>query len=79
VMPAAPLDWMALCLLLFIAGGLGGALFLYLRTSYRKGGWRRVRTDFIIAIMALLIWAAVRIYENHEIQKFKHAADRQFR
>ena len=38
-----------------------------------------MRTDFIIAVMALLIWAAVRIYENHEIQEFKHAADRQFR
>jgi hypothetical protein len=78
-MPASALDWMALGLMLFIVSGIMGAFFLYLRTSYRKGGWKRVRTDFIIAIVALLVWAAVRIYENHEIQEFKHAAERGFR
>ncbi|HXP17890.1 MAG TPA: hypothetical protein VN868_12375 [Terriglobales bacterium] len=70
---------MAIGLMLFIVGGIIGAFFLYLRTSYRNGGWKRVRTDFIIAIVALLVWAAVRIYENHEIQEFKHAAERGFR
>jgi hypothetical protein len=78
-MASSALDWMVLGLLLFIAGGIGGAFFLYLRTSYRKGGWRRMRTDFIVTIITLLIWAAVRIYENHEIQEFKHAAERGFR
>ncbi len=77
-MPSTALDWMALGLLLFIVGGIVGAFFLYLRTSYRKGGWRQVRTDFIVAIVPLLAWAAVRICENHEIQEFKSAdsADR---
>jgi hypothetical protein len=29
--------------------------------------------------VALLVWAAVKIYENHEIQEFKQAAERGFR
>jgi hypothetical protein len=78
-MPSNALDWMALGLLLFIAVGITSAFFLYLRTSFRKGGWKRVRTDFIIAILALLAWAAMRIYENQGIQEFKHAAERGFR
>jgi heme/copper-type cytochrome/quinol oxidase subunit 4 len=55
-----------------------GAFFLYL-TSYRKGGWKQVRADFIIAILVLLVWAALRMYENQGIQEFKHAAERGFR
>jgi heme/copper-type cytochrome/quinol oxidase subunit 4 len=78
-MPSDAMDWIAIGLMLFIVVGILGAFFLYLRTSYRKGGWERVRTDFMIAIVALLVWAAVRICENHEIQKFKHAVERGFR
>jgi hypothetical protein len=70
---------MTLGLLLFIVGGIMGAFFLYLRTSYRKGGWKQVRADFIIAILVLLVWAALRMYENQGIQEFKHAAERGFR
>lgn len=78
-MPETALDWMAIGLLLLIAGGIGGAFFLYLRTAYRKGGWRRVGKDLAVAVAALLIWAAVRIYENHEIQELRHAVDGWFR
>jgi hypothetical protein len=77
-MPETALDWMAIGLLLLIGVGIGGAFFLYLRTSYRKGGWRRVGKDFAVAVMALLIWATVRFYENHEIQALKHAVGREF-
>ena len=34
--------------------------------------------DGRVAIVALLVWAAVKIYENHEIQEFEHAAERGF-
>lgn len=78
-MPETALDWMAIGLLLLIVAGIGGAFFLYLRTSYRKGGWRRVGKDFAVAVVALLIWAAVRVYENHEIQEFKRGVDGWFR
>lgn len=78
-MPETALDWMAIGLMLLIVGGIGGAFFLYLRTAYRKGGWRRVGKDLVVAVMALAIWAAMRIYENHEIQEFKHAVDGWFR
>jgi hypothetical protein len=40
---------------------------------------KKVRTDFIIAIVALLVGAALRIYENHEIQEFQQAAEGGFR
>jgi hypothetical protein len=33
-MPKNSSDWMAVGLLLFIFGGIAGAFFLYLRTSY---------------------------------------------
>lgn len=78
-MPSEAVDWIAIGLMLFIVVGILGAFFLYLRTSYRKGGWKRVRTDLMIAVVVLLVWAAVRIYENYEIQKFKHAVEHEFR
>ena len=78
-MPETALDWMAIGLMLLIVGGIGGAFFLYLRTAYRKGGWRRVGEDLAVAVVALVIWAAMRIYENHEIQAVKHAVDSWFR
>ena len=78
-MPSGALDWAAIGLVLFIGGGILGAFFLYLRTSYRKGGWKRVRIDFIIAIAVLLVWAVERIEFNHVIGEFKRAADRGFR
>jgi hypothetical protein len=79
MMPQNSLDWMAMGLLLFIFGGIIGAFILYLRTSYRKGGWKRVKSDFIVAIVALLLFAAVRIFQNLEIEQFRQAAGRWFR
>jgi hypothetical protein len=78
-MPKDSLDWMAVGLLLFIFGGIAGAFFLYLRTAYRKGGWRRMRTDLKIALVALLMFAAIRILENLGIQRFRDAAGHWFR
>ena len=46
-MPENALDWMAIGLLLLrSSAGIAAAFCLYLRTSYRKGGWRRVGKDF---------------------------------
>jgi len=73
------LDWAVIGLVLFIAGGILGAFFLYLRTSYRKGGWKQVRIDFILAIAVLLLWGLTRIDFNHAVQELKRAADQGFR
>jgi hypothetical protein len=54
-MPADAVDSIAIGLMLFIVVGILGAFFLYLRTSYRKGGWKRVRTDLMIAVVVLLV------------------------
>jgi hypothetical protein len=78
-MPSSVLDWAAVAIVLFVAGGVLGAFFLYLRNSYRKGGWKRMKSDLIIAIVALLALATSRIIESREILHFKHAADQGFR
>jgi hypothetical protein len=70
---------MAVGLLLFIFGGIAAAFFFYSRASHRKGGWGRVRTDFGIALVALLKSAAIRSFENLGIQRFRDAAGHRFR
>jgi hypothetical protein len=65
------LEWLALggALLLVVAvlAGFG----LYLRTAYRKGGWRRVRTDLVIAIAALVAFYIVRASDNFHLSMLK--------
>jgi len=73
------LDWMAYGLLLFCFGGILGALFLYLRTAYKSGGWKRVRRDFLLALGALVAFFLVRILENQELDSLKDAIDGWFK
>ncbi|HTR26680.1 MAG TPA: hypothetical protein VMI10_22105 [Terriglobales bacterium] len=70
-MPSNALDWAVIGLVLFIAGGIILAFTLYLRTAYCKGGWRQVKTSFILAIVALVALYLVRTAENFDVRTFK--------
>jgi len=70
---------MVVGLLLFIFGGIAAAFFFYSRASYRKGGGGRVRTDFGIVLVALLMFAAIGIVKDLGIQRFRDAAAHGFR
>jgi DMSO reductase anchor subunit len=71
--------WLAVGLLLFILGGILLAFFLYLRTAYKQGGWKNVRRDFLIAVIALTAWALVRVIENRQIESFKKTVESWFK
>ena len=73
-MPVSGIDWAALLLIVFIGGGIVLAFFLYLRTAYRKGGWRQVRTSLLLAIIALVALYIIRVAQNSELQVFKDIA-----
>jgi len=65
------LDWFAVGLALLIVGGFAGAMFLYLRTAYRNGGWRAVKNAALVAAFALIAFYVVRVAENSELGTFK--------
>ena len=69
-------DWLAAGLLLALPAALVGAFFLYLRTAYRKGGWRAVRISLLIAIVAIAALLAERIVENVGLEHLKDAVNR---
>jgi hypothetical protein len=73
------LDWIAFGLLAFLLGGILLAFLLYLRTAYKSGGWKRVRRDFIVAIVALLLFVLIRIFENQEMDSIKEVVGRWFK
>jgi len=50
--------------------------YLYLRTAYRKGGWKEVRISFFIAIGALVGLYLVRQVENSDLDALKEAVNR---
>ena len=64
-------DWLALAGVLLLVVALFAAFALYLRTAYHKGGWRRVRTDLVIAIAALVAIYIVRVAENFHLNSLK--------
>jgi high-affinity Fe2+/Pb2+ permease len=69
-------EWLGFGLLLGLVVAVLVAFFLYLRTSYRRGGWRDVKTSFIIAIIALVLFCVVRLAENADLQTMKDAVNR---
>jgi uncharacterized membrane protein len=73
------IDWLAIGLVSLILGGLLLALFLYLRTAYKQGGWKNVRRDFFIAVFVLAAWVVVRVIQNHQIESLKKAVERWFK
>ena len=71
--------WLGFGLLLGLVVAVLVAFFLYLRTAYRRGGWRDVKTSFIIAIVALVLFYVVRVAENADLQTMKDAVNRMAR
>jgi len=69
-------EWLGFGLLLGLVVAVLVAFFLYLRTAYRRGGWRDVKTSFIIAIVALVLFYVVRVAENADLQTMKDAVNR---
>ena len=67
------LDKLAVALAVFVVGGLLVAFFLYLRTSYRKGGWKRVGTDFLIALFAIFALYVIRSMDTAGFDSLKEA------
>ena len=65
------LEWLALGGALLLVVAVLAAFALYLRTAYRKGGWRRVRTDLMIAIAALVALYLVRVADNFHLNMLK--------
>jgi uncharacterized membrane-anchored protein len=75
------LEWLGIGLLVLLPAAFVGALFLYLRTSYRsvflypdgsirQGGWKQVRKDFVVAIVTLLAFAVERVVENYPMGRW---------
>jgi hypothetical protein len=52
-------------LLLGVLAAFPLALFFYLRTAYRTGGWREVKTSLSIFGVALLLWMGPTLLISH--------------
>ena len=69
------LDWLALGGMLLLVVALFAGFALYLRTAYVKGGWRRVKTDLVIAIVALVAFYIIQTAENSQLGMLKEAVN----
>jgi hypothetical protein len=67
------LDKIAVAFAVLVVGGLLLAFFLYLRSSYRRGGWKRVGTDFVIALFALFALYVIRSMDTAGFDSLKEA------
>jgi len=56
---------LALCPVLLI-----GAVVAYSRTAYKKGGWKRVGRDLLIALGTIVVFAIERIAEHSLVDAF---------
>jgi len=68
-------DQILLGLLLLAVAAFPVAVFLYLRTAYRKGGWTEVKWAAIVAGISLLLFAGIRIFEweiRHILRAIQH-------
>jgi cation transport ATPase len=65
------IDWLALGLLLALPAAFFCAFFLYLRTAYRKGGWRAVRTASLVAIGAIAVFLVERIVAHFDLEPLR--------
>ncbi|MFY9559639.1 MAG: hypothetical protein WAQ52_05335 [Terriglobales bacterium] len=71
-------DKILLGLLLFAITAFPVAVFPYLRTAHREGGWRNVKTAAIVAVVALLIPVGLKIWVDWEIGHFLRAIEHPF-
>lgn len=71
-------DKILLGLLLIAIAAFPVAVFLYLRSAYRNGGWPQVKTAAIVAVVAMLIPVALRIWFDWEFSHFLRAIEHPF-
>lgn len=71
-------DKILLGLLLLAVAAFPVAVFLYLRTAYRKGGWTEVKWAAIVAAVALLIVAVPRLWFEWEISHLERIIEHPF-
>ena len=72
------LEKILLGLLLLAFAAFPVAVFLYLRTAYRKGGWREVKTATMTAVIAVLVVAGFRFWTDLEAGHFLRILQRPF-
>jgi hypothetical protein len=63
-------DKILLALLLIAIAAFPVAVFVYLRSAYRESGWPQVKTAAIVAVVAMLIPVALRIWFDWEFNHF---------
>jgi hypothetical protein len=66
-------DKILLTFLLLALGAFPVAVFLYLRTAYREGGWTEVKGAAIVAGVSLLIWVGASLWPEFEIRHILRA------
>ena len=71
-------DKILLGLLLFAIAAFPVAVFLCLRTAYRKGGWSDVKMAAIVAAVAMLIPLGLRIWFDWEFSHFLRVIEHPF-
>jgi len=68
-------DRILLWLLLGAFAAFPVAAWLYLRTAYRKGGWREVKGAAVVAGLALLIPLGFRLWIDWEARHFQRVIE----
>jgi hypothetical protein len=68
-------DKILLGLLLIAIAAFPVAVFLYLRSAYRNGGWPQVRTAAIVALIAMVVPVVLRIWFDWEVSHFVRAIE----
>jgi len=71
-------DKILLGLLLVAFAAFPVAVFLYLRTAYRKGGWADVKAAAIVALVAMLIFGGLNIWIHWEVSHFQRVVEHPF-
>ena len=67
-----------LALLLLALAALPVAIVLYLRTAYRKGGWREVKVAAVLAAIAFFGWVGARYWFDWEFNNFRRVLEHPF-
>lgn len=55
------------------------AVFFYLRTAYRQGGWTGVKTALAVAGISLLVWKGLVLWGRHIEDLIGRIIDHPFR
>jgi RsiW-degrading membrane proteinase PrsW (M82 family) len=71
-------DRLLLWVLLLAMAAFPVAVCFYLRTAYRKGGWREVKTAAILAGFAMLIPVGLKIWYDWEIRHVQRVIEHPF-